>query len=212
MSLTSDAPITQSGALKAVVWLKKHFGEEIATAVDGTHYSVENICGIACQETAYFWLGMLDNLSPQEVCARCVLDACGDAPGTARNAFPRDTKTFRNAYGDQRTDMLIEEANKTRVLRKLKPQKWVYKGYGLFQYDLQFVKADPAFFFERQWYDFSACLARVMRELRGTWVKYGNVFEAIRAYNGAGRSAAVYAQNVIAYSGFAGEISETMPA
>jgi hypothetical protein len=35
-------------------------------------------------------------------------------------------------------------------------------------YDLQFVRVDPDFFFERQWYRFDACLERLMRELRGT--------------------------------------------
>jgi hypothetical protein len=47
-------------------------------------------------------------------------------------------------------------------------KNWVYKGYCLFQYDLQFVRVDPDFFFERQWYRFDACLERLMRELRGT--------------------------------------------
>jgi hypothetical protein len=51
-----------------------------------------------------------------------------------------------------------------------------------------------------------------MRELRTTWTRYGNLVEAIRAYNGSGHGAAVYAQNVVAYSGFAGEITETMLA
>lgn len=108
--------------------------------------------------------------------------------------------------------MLIEEANKTRALRGYSRKDWVYKGYGIFQYDLQFVKTDPDFFFEKQWYDFGACLRRLMRELRTTWTRHGNLFEAIRAYNGSGRAAAVYAQNVVAYSGFAGEITDTMLA
>jgi hypothetical protein len=212
MSLNIDSPITYQQALKAIAWLKKNFGQQIAAAVDGTHYSVDNICGIACQETAYFWLGMLDQMSAQEVCARCVLDASGDAPGTKRRAFPRDTKAFRDVYGNERTDMLIEEANKTRSLRKMNPRNWIYKGYGLFQYDLQFVKVDPHFFFKKQWYDFSVCLERVMHELRDTWRQHGDLFEAIRAYNGSGHSAAVYAQNVMAYSGFSGEITKAILA
>ena len=51
-----------------------------------------------------------------------------------------------------------------------------------------------------------------MRELRTTWKRHGKLFEAIRAHNGAGQSAAVYAQNVVAYSGFPGEITDTMLA
>jgi hypothetical protein len=212
MLVHTDAPISRDAALKAVVWLKRNFGREIEEAVKGTAYNVDTICGIACQETAYFWVSRLERLTPEQVCARCVLDAGGDAPGTVRRAFPVNTSAFRKEYGDERTQMLIEEANKTRALRGYPRKNWVYKGYGIFQYDLQFVKVDPDFFFEKQWYNFSACLDRIMRELRRTWTRYGNLVEAIRAYNGSGRAAAVYAQNVVTYSGVAGEITETMVA
>jgi hypothetical protein len=212
MALNSDAPISQAQATKAVNWLKSNFGQQIADAVKDTHYSVDNICGIACQETAYFWLNFIDKLSPRDICGRCVLDASGDAPDTSRSAFPRNTEVFRNTYGPERTQMLIDEANLTRALRKFQPKDWVYKGYGIFQYDLQFVEVDPDFFFQKQWYDFSACLDRVMRELRRTWAQHGDLFDAIRAYNGSGHSASVYAQNVLAYSGFVGEVSGAMPA
>jgi hypothetical protein len=212
MFLRSDAPISRRDAIQAVSWLKKNFAKQIAVAVEGTRYSVDHICGIACQETAYFWLRLIDKISVEDVCARCVLDASGDAPNTTRKAFPCDTKAFRKEYGDERTDALIEEANKTRVLRGYSRKNWVYKGYGLFQYDLQFVRVDAEFFFEKQWYRFDACLERLMRELRGTWARHGNIFEAIRAYNGAGHRAAVYAKNVMAYSGFSGEVTETMLA
>ena len=147
MSLRSDAPINGRDAIKAVSWLKKNFGKQIAAAIEGTRYSVDHICGIACQETAYFWLRLIDKFSAEEVCARCVLDASGDAPNTTRKAFPSDTKAFRKEYGDERTDALIEEANKTRVLRGYSGKNSVYKGYGLFQDDLQFVRVDPRFLF-----------------------------------------------------------------
>jgi len=212
MALNSDAPIRQAQATKAANWLKSNFGQQIADAVTDTHYSVDNICGIACQETAYFWLNFIDKLSPRDICGRCVLDASGDVPDTHRSAFPRNTEVFRSIYGPDRTQMLIDEANLTRSLRKFQPKDWVYKGYGIFQYDLQFVEVDPDFFFQKQWYDFSACLDRVMRELRRTWAQHGDLFDAIRAYNGSGHSASVYAQNVLAYSGFAGEVSRAMVA
>ena len=74
------------------------------------------------------------------------------------------------------------------------------------------LESSPDFFFEKRWLSIDACLERVMRELHGTWARHGNIFEAIRAYNGAGNRAAVYAKNVMAYSGFAGDVSETMSA
>jgi hypothetical protein len=213
MARNTDAPIDQAQAVKAVTWLKGNYGQEIADGVKDTHYSIDNICGIACQETAYFWLKLIENgLAARDVCGRCVLDASGDVADTRRSAFPRNTEAFRKVYGDERTQMLIDEANLTRKLRGYQQRDWVYKGYGLFQYDLQFVEVDPDFFFKKQWYDFSACLDRLMRELWRTWALHGDTFDAIRAYNGSGHSAAVYAQNVLAYSGFAGMIPGVMAA
>ena len=66
----------------------------IARAVHRTPFSVNLLSGIACQETAVFWLNFIDDLSPDEVLARCVLDASGDFPGTMRMAFPRNTEAF----------------------------------------------------------------------------------------------------------------------
>lgn len=68
MLMHKDAPIGRATALKAVLWLKRNFGQEIEEAVKGTAYSVDTICGIACQETAYFWANMLERLTPEEVC------------------------------------------------------------------------------------------------------------------------------------------------
>lgn len=209
MSLNSEAPIGADQARRGSRLLKQLHGPEIEAAIKDTEFSVDNICGIACQETAYFWLKLVDDgkLDPKDICGRCVLDASGDYPGTERSAFPRNTAAFRDVYGDERTQLLIDEANLTRKLRDYPPKEWVYKGYGIFQYDLQFVKDDPDFFFDKQWYDFSACLDRVMRELRRTWAAHGNLHDAIRAYNGSGSRAEVYAQNVIAYSGLAGAVA-----
>ena len=58
MLVHKDAPIGRDAALKAVVWLKRNFGREIEAAVKGSAYSVDTICGIACQETAYFWVNV----------------------------------------------------------------------------------------------------------------------------------------------------------
>ena len=80
---------------------------------------------------------------------RAIGDASGDFPNTSRSAFPKDTPTFRAAFGDAFADMLIAEANASRALRNMGPKTWVYKGYGIFQYDLQHVHADKAFFRER---------------------------------------------------------------
>jgi hypothetical protein len=87
--------------------------------------------------TAYFWLNFIDKKSVADVLARCVLDASGDYPGTERSAFPKNTHAFTAKYGDAFANMLIAEANATRKWRGFGPAAWVYKGYGLFQFDLQ---------------------------------------------------------------------------
>ncbi|MFZ4597832.1 MAG: hypothetical protein ACOYNN_04230 [Terrimicrobiaceae bacterium] len=194
-------PITRPQAVRAVTWLKACFGDEIRAAV-AAPFSIDHICAIACQETAYFWLPFIDKMTPSSVLARCVLDATGNTPQTAgqRNAFPKNTAAFRAKFGSVFTDQLIEEGNKTRIVRGFKPWSQLYNGYGIFQYDLQFVLTDRAFFENRMWYDIRKCLDRCMGELRRTYARHGTIPEAIRAYNGSGPKARQYRDNVLAYS------------
>jgi hypothetical protein len=206
-SVTS-LPINETQCRRATRWLMRHFGTRIAGAAAGTPFSPALLCGIVCQETAYFWLPLLEKLEktaewkdrPEELAemlvARCVLDASGDYPGTSRSAFPRNTAAFRVKYGAAFTDRLIAEANATRALRGFGRKDWVYKGYGIFQYDLQFVTTDEGYFRDRQWYDFNVCLNRVMKELKEKFKIHKELWEAVRAYNGAGPDARRYRDNV----------------
>src|SRR5690349_17285483 len=123
-------PITKKQTHKAAEWMKNHFGEQMNEAGKNTPFTIDIICAIACQETAFVWLNFLSKLSVDEILARCVFDASGDFPGTQRSAFPKNTATFRRRYGDTFTQMLIDEANMTRKLRDFGPKDWVYKGYG----------------------------------------------------------------------------------
>jgi hypothetical protein len=186
--------------------MKSNFGTAIQTAVNGTPFSLDLICGIACQETAYFWISFLDSLSTADILQRCVLDASGDFPGTQRSAFPKNTTAFQKRYGDEFTQLLIDEANKTRELRGFGPKDWVYKGYGIYQYDLQAVTDDEAFFRERKWYDFAQCLDRVMKELKEKYKTQKDIWKAIKAYNGSGDAATRYANNVIQFAAYCSEI------
>lgn len=199
-------PITKAQAYKAAEWMKTNFGDEIRRAVAGTPFSIDILCGMACQETAYFWLSFINRLSVDEVLARCVLDASGDFPGTQRRPFPRNTEAFRRRFGDEFTNMLIDEANKTRRLRGYGPQSWVYKGYGILQYDLQYVLADEAFFRDKKWYRFSDCLNKAMGELKECHERHNDLWKAIRCYNGSGPSATRYANNVIQFAQYCSEV------
>jgi len=186
--------------------MKTNFGEEIRRATANTSFSLDIVCAIACQESAYFWVSLIRRLSISEILARCVLDASGDVPGHPRRPFPENTQAFRSEYGDAFTDMLIEEANKTRQLRGMGPKNWVYKGYGIFQYDLQAVQSDEEFFREKKWYVFTECLDRLMKELNEKFETFNDVKEAIRAYNGSGPAAREYANNVMEFARYCAEV------
>jgi hypothetical protein len=173
-------------------------------AVDSNDYTV---CGIACQETAFVWLGWLNTLSVNDILARCVFDASGDFPGTQRSAFPRNTNAFRTRYGDEFTQTLIAEANATRALRHFGSQQWVYKGYGIYQYDLQHVTQDESFFRQKQWYEYDKCLDKLMRELKQKYQATHDLWKAIKAYNGSGPRATAYANNVIQLAHYCSEVN-----
>lgn len=204
--MPSDLPLNEKQARQATGWLVRNFGPEMRAAIESTPavpFGVDLLCGIVCQETAYAWLRFVDQLTPARVLARCVYDASGDAAGTTRTAFPKNTAAFRNRYGDAFTDMLIGEANETRALRGMAPKGWVYKGYGIFQYDLQYVATDEAFFRNRLWRSFDECLKRAMRELMTKYAAKGELWAAVKAYNGTGPRAERYKENVKIFTAWA---------
>jgi hypothetical protein len=199
--MARELPISLTSARKATNWLMTHFGGSIQSATNGTPFSSALLCGIACQETAYFWLPMVNRrdsvITPDEVVARCVLDASGDAPKSSRSAFPKNSAAFRAKYDRPFADMLVEEANATRALRGYAPKNWIYKGYGIFQYDLQFVTEDEDYFRFKRWYDIGVCVNHVIKELTSMYTRTGrDLWEAVRAYNGSGPAARKYRDNV----------------
>jgi hypothetical protein len=113
---------------------------------------------------------------------------------------------FHQRYGDAFTQDLIGEANQTRALRGLPAASWVYKGYGIFQYDLQYVGADTAFFQQKQWGEFQACLDRALSELKTKYAHYKDLRTTVRAYNGSGPSAEAYADDVMTLLAWCSEV------
>lgn len=191
-----DLPLSKSLAIKVCKFMKTNFGELIEAAFEDTPFDLDIACAIACQETAIYWAKRIDTDSVQNILEGCVFDASGDAANTSRKAFPKNTPVFREAYGDELTDMLIEEANKTRALRNMGPKDWVYKGYGIFQYDLQHIVSDESFFSEKKWYSFDECLAKLKSELMEKYNATNDFWKAIKAYNGSGKKAEEYKNNV----------------
>ncbi|MBB6487745.1 peptidase S8/S53 subtilisin kexin sedolisin [Rhizobium lusitanum] len=207
--LALDLPITPAQAVKCAQWMMDNFASKLAAAVQGKAYRMKHLCALVCQESACYWLAWVGSHSVDEIVARCVFDASGDDPTSPRSVFPQNTAQFRQRFGDGFTDMLIEEANKTRRLRGFHDKQWVYKGYGLFQYDLQnSITGDEAFFRQKQWYDFDTCLSRCCLELDAKLQSTnGDLWQAIKSYNGSGPRAQKYLQRVKAFTDYCAPVT-----
>jgi hypothetical protein len=190
MANNSELPLSEAQAKKAIKWLRDNFADKIENAVTGTPFTAEDIYAISCQETAYRWIAWIDKMKAEDVLKYCIFDATGDTS---------DTKGERKAFPTCKENMLVAEGNKMRAVMGWSAKDFLYKGYGIFQYDLQFVKNDKAFFEQKQWYSFDECLKRVMKELNGKYSITKDIYKSIRAYNGGGEAATNYANNVMQF-------------
>jgi hypothetical protein len=184
---------------ESVAWLNENFRKAITGAFSDTAFDLKHIYGIAWAESSELWPNLIGNYNASDILSFCVLDGSGDVLNTSRSAFPQNAAAFRRKYDDNFTNLLIEEGSKARKARGLNPAAILYKGYGMFQYDLQFVKDDRAFFEDRLWYKFPECLLRLKKELIKTFTEYKDVRQAIRAYNGAGSAATEYVNKVFQF-------------
>ncbi|RFM30016.1 hypothetical protein [Deminuibacter soli] len=197
--------LSKQQAQKAAAWLKNNFEEVIKAGIAGTPWTVDLVCAIACQETAYKWLLWIDKYPADVVLQRCVFDASGDLPGTGRSAFPKNRADFEDKYGKDLAAMLVNEGNKQRAMPQVdapggyKPAGFLYKGYGIFQNDLQNIVTDRAFFQEKKWYNMTDCLAHLVQELNGKARKQSTLEKIVQAYNGSGPRAEAYAANVMQF-------------
>ena len=201
MSLNQELPITVEQAKKVNEFLLGNFEQAFIDATKDTAFDKHTLVAIACQETAYVWYNWIGKHDANTILSRCVFDATGDAKGTEgqRSAFPKNAANFRTKFTEAELSLLIEEANKTRIMRGFQPASLLYKGYGLFQYDLQFILSDKDFFLQKEWYSIDACIKRAMKELNGKYAISKDVRTAIRMYNGSGKAAENYANNVMTY-------------
>lgn len=204
-----NLPLTKSQCLQTANWLNTHFGKRCEAAVENTPFTKELLYAIACKESAYKWMHWIDNYDANTILGRCVFDASGEPefPDKPRNVSPRNRDEFKAHFGVDLLNMLVEEGNKQRIMPQpdaphgYHPAPYLYKGYGIFQYDLQFIlTGDANFFTQKLWYNIDDCIDRVMKELNDKWKKYpNNLFETIRAYNGRGDNAINYANSVLQF-------------
>ena len=93
-------------------------------------------------------------------------------------------------------------------LPKMRPAELLYKGYGMFQYDLQHIEPgrtdrNEAFFRDELWGDMNECLAQVCKELRSKHQVASrnrpvpDLQTIVTMYNGAGERARIYGIHVL---------------
>lgn len=160
----------------AIRWFKQQFQDRIRQAVQGTPFTLDMLTGIACQETGYIWNVLRTKLDTRDVLRLCVGDTL-DAPN--RSAFPKTradlvTKPGGQEMFDIARAALVEMAGYIPGYRgaAAKPHKFC-RGFGIFQYDLQFFAVDPQFFLQRRWADFDASLGKAMGELKSKLKRIG---------------------------------------
>jgi hypothetical protein len=153
-----------------IQWFKEQFAADIAPALAGTPFTVDFLVAIACQETGHIWSSLRHtSLSVDEILATCVGDVI-DAPG--RKAFPVSKAAL---LAEKRGDEMFAIARKGLELMSgrvggfqkavSQPHKFC-RGFGIFQYDLQHFRADPAYFLEQRYLSFPASLEKALGELR----------------------------------------------
>lgn len=187
-----------------IKWFKDQFKTKIEEVTAGTPFGINLLTAIAVQETGYLWGNLRRTLSTDEVLKLCVGDTI-DAPG--RGAFPKNKAELltRPRGGEMFTiaraalESIARHNADYRRVAAASPNKFC-RGYGIFQYDLQFFKTNPSFFLEKRWYNFKDCLqVFVQDELKGT----------LRALYGAGKTTLTDRESVflaIAYNTGAGRV------
>ena len=153
-----------------MIWFQQAFGDAIKAETGGRPFGLPLLTAIAMQETGYIWLRLYKAHPVDEVLKVCVGDSL-DYPN--RKAFPRDKaellavpqglQMFSIARSALETMSAVTHTYLSVVAN---PNKFCL-GFGIFQLDLQFFKvaAKRAFFLERQWHSFDACLANALGEL-----------------------------------------------
>jgi hypothetical protein len=183
LSYPADAPARTDNLLPRVPgnsrgraqWFIDHFGERIKAQVTGTPFSVAMLTAIALKETGYIWKPIVkDGIEEEAFLLRMVGDSLDYKPATdtGRKAFPKNrAELIGHAHGQEM--FAIARGALERLAQDVpgyagaiaQPNKFA-RGYGVFQYDLQFFKDDPDYFLSQSWSGFDACLGKALGELQ----------------------------------------------
>jgi hypothetical protein len=152
-----------------ITWFKKQFSSVIQESIQDTPFNLDLLVAIAIQETGYIWRSLYKKKTLPEVLALCVGDTI-DYP--SRNAFPKNKSDLLKVTDGTKMFAIAREALES-ISKNVpgfkgaanNPDKFC-RGFGIFQYDLQFFLENPSFFLDRKWFDFNQCLQLCVDELR----------------------------------------------
>lgn len=155
-------------AHREISWFLEEFGPRIEAKIKDTPFVLPMFAGIAYQETGYLWSRIREKTDGEEA----FLDACvGDIIGAPRRkAFPRTPQDLKAL--PKGVEMYDIGRNALQVLGDVAPEYAKYvrykkrfcRGYGLFQYDLQFFKEDPNYFLTKGWSSFDGTFGKALSE------------------------------------------------
>jgi hypothetical protein len=158
----------------AIIWFQTAFDRELQDAVRGTPFNIDMLSAIAYQETGYIWHRLVKRgLGKKEVLRLCVGDTIDYNPTTkkGRKAFPRN-KAHLLEHPQGAAMFAVARKCLEDVAALLpdfqgaasNPNKFC-RGFGIFQYDLQFFLKDADYFLKEKWAEASECFPRVIKEL-----------------------------------------------
>ncbi len=155
---------------KNLVWFKDTFGATIRNKLQNTPFDVDLLTAIAYQETGYLWGRMINKTTLEDLLLCCTGDTI-DNPG--RKAFPKNREELLSFSNGEQMFPIARQALKDvgrwdSIFKKLydnNPNKFC-RGYGIFQYDLQFFKVNPNYFLNREWANFGSCIDLAIAELK----------------------------------------------
>ena len=151
-------------------WFKNEFGQAITQAANNTPYTLDFLTAIAVQESFEIWGNVFDSLPTEKVLELCVGDTID---GPSRTAFPTSKSALLSiARGAEIFAVAREELKSVGQVNAAyhqiaisNPNKFCH-GFGIFQYDIQFCKADPDYFISKRWKVFNNALAKSITELK----------------------------------------------
>ncbi len=155
---------------KNLLWFKNSFKDKIKNALNNTPFDVDLLTAIAYQETGFLWSKMINKTDIDNLLLCCTGDTL-DSP--KRKAFPKNKTELLahpkgNAMFNIARDALRNVGKWDSSFKKLfenNPNKFC-RGYGIFQYDLQFFKSNPNYFLNKEWANFDKCLRIAVEELK----------------------------------------------